>query len=476
LPGRFGGRDGRSTKATCDVTLLNSIIASAVLAATGAPQAGPPIEVTVKRFLRGEQTLVDGFCRVGFDFLTPIAAGPGAAEAVYRVKIAVRDSAGGLMHESDWSQSVAQSFLGIPGASTVEHFAFVVPDGHYSVAVDVTDSASGKMHRASVDVPALEDVSRLSDLYLTGEARRATAEGAALGPGEIQKGSFLLSANTTPVLTPRQPELFYYLELYPGQDASVELHVRVLSGDGTAITKVAPQQLEVGAAGGVAARSLSLAGLPEGAYALEVVARFPDREVVRKASFSMAGFETEAEIARAATPESAIDPFALLTESQLDSLYGPLVYIQEADERRVYENLSIQGKRSYLRTFWEKRDPTPGTPVNETREMYYRLFAEASRRYREGGAAGVPGWRTDRGRIFLKYGEAGETLRRPQAGSTRPYEVWKYTRPRLLKFVFMDETGLGNYALIYTDDRFEQGRPDWEALLGREAVEDVLRF
>ena len=458
------------------MTLLNSIIASAVLAATGAPQAGPPIEVTVKRFLRGDQTLVDGFCRVGFDFLTPLAAGPGAAEAVYRVKIAVRDSAGGLMHESDWSQSVAQSFLAIPGASTVEHFAFVVPEGYYSVAVDVTDSASGQIQRASVDVPPLEDASRLSDLYLTGEVRRAAGDDEAIGPGEIQKGQLFLSANTTPVLTPRQPELFYYLEIYPGQDVAVELQARVVSSDGTVITSAAPQQVEVGEAGGVAARSFNLAGLPEGAYALELAARFPDREVVRKASFAMAGFGTEVEIAKAATPESAVNPFALLTESQLDSLYGPLVYIQEADERRVYENLSIQGKRSYLQQFWNKRDPTPGTPVNETREMYYRLFAEASRRYREGGAAGVPGWRTDRGRIFLKYGEPGETLRRPQAGSTRPYEVWKYTRPRLLKFVFMDETGLGNYALIYTDDRFEQGRLDWEALLGREAVEDVLRF
>jgi len=59
---------------------------------------------------------------------------------------------------------------------------------------------------------------------------------------------------------------------------------------------------------------------------------------------------------------------------------------------------------------------------------------------------------------------------------TRPYEVWKYTRPRHLKFVFLDETGLGNFALIYTNDRFEASRPNWEELLGEAAVEDVLRF
>jgi GWxTD domain-containing protein len=129
-----------------------------------------------------------------------------------------------------------------------------------------------------------------------------------------------------------------------------------------------------------------------------------------------------------------------------------------------------------MRQFWERRDPTAGTPENEYYQMFYALLADANRRFRESGAGDVPGWRTDRGRIFLKYGEAEERLQRPNQGLTPPYEVWKYTRPRLLKFVFLDETGLGNFALLYTNDRFEVSRPDWEAILGNAAVEDVLRF
>jgi GWxTD domain-containing protein len=129
-----------------------------------------------------------------------------------------------------------------------------------------------------------------------------------------------------------------------------------------------------------------------------------------------------------------------------------------------------------MRQFWEKRDPTPGTPANEGMVAFYRLFAEANRRFRESGAGTTSGWRTDRGRIFLKYGVPEETLKRPVAGDTPPYEVWKYSRPRQLKYIFLDETGLGNYQLIYTNDRFETSRSNWQELLGPEAVEDVLRF
>jgi hypothetical protein len=77
--------------------------------------------------------------------------------------------------------------------------------------------------------------------------------------------------------------------------------------------------------------------------------------------------------------------------------------------------------------------------------------------------------------VFIKYGEPDEVLRRPQA-PIRPYEVWKYTRARPRKFVFMDETGLGHYVLIFTDERREPSRLDWELLLGPEAVLEVERF
>jgi GWxTD domain-containing protein len=160
----------------------------------------------------------------------------------------------------------------------------------------------------------------------------------------------------------------------------------------------------------------------------------------------------------------------------LDSLYRPLVHVMEDEERGIYDGLSVDGKRNYLRRFWAKRDPAPGTTENEAKDLYYGRIAEANKRFREGGAAQVEGWHTDRGRILLRYGEPDERLNRPQSGTTPPYEVWKYTRTRARKFVFLDETRFGHYALLYTDERREPSRPDWEAILGPEAAKDVKGF
>lgn len=54
-----------------------------------------------------------------------------------------------------------------------------------------------------------------------------------------------------------------------------------------------------------------------------------------------------------------------------------------------------------------------------------------------------------------------------------PYEIWKYSRQRNLKYVFMHLTRFGNYQLIYTDDRCERSRPDWEELLGADGLKDL---
>jgi GWxTD domain-containing protein len=437
------------------------------------PQSTPSVEATALRFLRGDATMVHGICRVPFALLTEAA---GTNEAVYRVDVVVRDSAGTLLHESGWSQSVGAGLLAVAGASTVEQFAFTVTAGRYVVLVSVADSTSGQAYRTRLDVSALPAQARLSDLLVSSAMRRATEADAVAGPGELQLGAYFVSANPRPVVMPRQPHLHYYVELYPGTDATVSMTVRVLDSEGRTLTETAAQELSVPAAGGVAARMLDLTGLPEGGYRLELAAQFPDGEVVRSARFAMAGFETEAQIAELTTAQDLRDPFAAMVESQLDSLYAPLVYVMESDERGIYEGLSVDGKRNYMRQFWEKRDPTPGTPANEYYAAYYQSFDEANRRFRLSGAGRVDGWRTDRGRIFLKRGEPEETLRRPMSGDTPPYEAWKYTRPRPLKYVFLDQSGLGDYRLIYTDDRTETSRADWQEQLGQQAVEDVLRF
>lgn len=111
-------------------------------------------------------------------------------------------------------------------------------------------------------------------------------------------------------------------------------------------------------------------------------------------------------------------------------------YIITGEEMEAFKRLSNDEERdNFIEQFWLRRDPTPDTAENEYKEEHYRRIAYANEHY----AAGVSGWRTDRGRIYIVYGPPDETEthasggtynRDPSEGggttSTFPFERWRY--------------------------------------------------
>src|SRR5215471_7340926 len=113
-----------------------------------------------------------------------------------------------------------------------------------------------------------------------------------------------------------------------------------------------------------------------------------------------------------------------------------VVYIITDEERQAWKRLATDEEREqFIEQFWLRRDPTPDTEENEFKEEHYRRIAYANQHY----ASGIPGWKTDRGRIYIVYGppdeiedhSAGGTYQRPQeqgGGTTSvyPFQQWRY--------------------------------------------------
>jgi len=113
-----------------------------------------------------------------------------------------------------------------------------------------------------------------------------------------------------------------------------------------------------------------------------------------------------------------------------------VVYIISPEERTAFLQLNTSEEREqFIEQFWLRRDPTPDTEENEFKEEHYRRIAYANQHY----ASGIPGWKTDRGRIYIVYGppdeiedhSAGGTYQRPQeqgGGTTSvyPFQQWRY--------------------------------------------------
>jgi GWxTD domain-containing protein len=113
-----------------------------------------------------------------------------------------------------------------------------------------------------------------------------------------------------------------------------------------------------------------------------------------------------------------------------------VVYIITDEEKTAFKRLKTDEERQqFVEQFWLRRDPTPDTEENEYKEEHYRRIAYANDHY----ASGIPGWKTDRGMIYIKYGPPDEIDSHPSGGSyerpieegggetsTYPFEDWRY--------------------------------------------------
>jgi GWxTD domain-containing protein len=249
---------------------------------------------------------------------------------------------------------------------------------------------------------------------------------------------------------------------------------------GKPLVSTASSQRRLPQGGGVLTGVVDLAGLPAGDYRLTARLDVGGTTIERTAEFTMAELgETVALEAdrRAALRITDEGYFADMTPEQLDAAAAPLSLIAKSGEMSAYKkDLSVRAKRRFLAEFWAGRDPSPGTPSNETRESFYAAIAYADSNFRERGRVQTPGWKTDRGRVYARYGEPDDVLRRQQQGYAPPYEVWRYSRGKGRYYIFADRTGVGGFKLMSSNELQEMGDPNWQRILGIPALEDIAQY
>jgi len=151
---------------------------------------------------------------------------------------------------------------------------------------------------------------------------------------------------------------------------------------------------------------------------------------------------------------------------ELDSQYRKwldedVVYIISPEERSAFLHLATNEEReSFIEAFWQRRNPDPESADNTFKEEHYRRIAYVNEHF----SSGIPGWKTDRGRIYIMWGPADEIESHPSGGSyerpaeegggetsTYPFEDWRY---RYLEGIgenvileFVDPTMSGEYHL-----------------------------
>lgn len=319
-----------------------------------------------------------------------------------------------------------------------------VPPGRYVVEVAVEDGASGRAFTQEIGHvvrPVAEGGVGLSDpMLLSAYDPEAGASTPIIG-GAISTeldafwiaydiyGDAPTDVEVTYVVTEQnrvreRPSFRQLLGLAPRDQADL----------GTPVAVSEPLRIEAGRT--PAAFRVETDGLNAGDYTLTVRLETSEGETLAEAErqFSVRWMGLDSQIA------------------DLDQAIAQLRYVAKDSELQAIRRATApEDKARLFLSFWTERDPTPGTPRNERMEEYYYRVAYANERYSQFRNSG---WNTDRGEVFITFGEPDDVEVHPFNYGTKPYQIWNYYRIGR-RFIFVDDNGLGDFRLLVPiwDDR-----------------------
>lgn len=344
-----------------------------------------------------------------------------------------------------------------------------------AVFVWKSPNASGKVEEliktVEISIPKPDQQLSLGGLELASDVEEAAGKTSV-----FERVGYIVTPNPSLVYGDLYTKLYYYTELYVPEkllDAAkqVEVVTRILDPKGTQLyTNSRMQSISQPILPIIG--QVDVDGLPSDRYTLEVAVRQNGNlEAVSKKNFFYdSGIEFSGE--EEAAPTELQDEEAVFASSEInrmsetelnDRIGQAKIIAPQADIKTLETAKTPDDKRQYLYAFWRARDGK-GAPLSAF-AAYYKRVDEIDKKYR---IMKTPGWKTDRGRVLLKYGDFSAEELKPHTRQSKPYIVWDYTMLRVrltsgstAEFVFVDRQGGGNYVLVHSNVLGEVSNPDW---------------
>ncbi len=364
-----------------------------------------------------------------------------------------------INHEIKDTSDMNKSLVGV--------ISFILPAGEYECVIsgkNFNDSSINKTYRESIKVePFVRNSISISNIQIASKILQDSQNKNSV----FYKNSYEIVPLPTSIFGENIPVLFNYFELYNLQkvthDFPLKLNTLVYNSRGDifynkskSFSKTTDSRVEVG--------TIPVNKFPTDSYTLTVslIDSAGNYGVSSSKKFYVLNpsVEVNDSIYSKITNVFATQ-FGAMSEEELDDLFQKSKYIATKQEIDQYSSLSgEEGKQKFLYEFWNARDTDPSTVRNEYYIEYLRRIEVCNQKY---GVLGKKGWETDRGRVYMKYGEPSEIERYPNQIDTKPYEIWHYNEIEGgIVFIFADLTNFSDYQLIHSTARGELRDDNWE--------------
>lgn len=347
---------------------------------------------------------------------------------------------------------------------------FVLFPGKYKLGAkceEIGDSLNNDSLTTDFPVPAYS-----GDKLESSEIELCSTITQGGGSGTFYKNTYNVVPNPSAIYGVGMPIIYYYLEVYnihlAAGDSVFTAGYEVRDSFGQ-IRKSSYRTRKKFGSSSVEVGTVNGSDLKTGTYTLTYTV--VDSAANLYCSSSRRLFVYNPSLGKPEMPDTNITSGAVLSsvyvtmgEPQLDKEFAEARYTSTSSERSRYGELSgVASKRQFLYEFWRKRNPDQASKVNDMRAQYLERVAYADDHFRAGSREG---WQTDRGRVYIVYGNPDEIDRHPNETDSKPYEIWYYNSLEGgVSFDFVDRTGFGDYMLVNSTERNEIHDSNWQGYL-----------
>jgi GWxTD domain-containing protein len=339
----------------------------------------------------------------------------------------------------------------------------IIPNGIYDLNIYAYDalkpSRKDSLHK-QISLTGFGNAESISDLTLCSNIEKSQD---TLNP--FYKNSFktmvnpglLFGSNTKPVV-------FTYAEFYNLKiDSFYSVTAQIVDAQNRSQKKQTRiKKYSVGNA--VDAAKLNVFSIPSGKYKLQLILADTLGREFSRAEKPIYIYNPQLKQTVAAKTSEKIVELAGLSDDELIDEFSKARYIAKSGDARTFDKLTTaEAHREFLANFWVNVENDQNGTSNLSRKIYLDRISTANDRYR---SMGKEGWKTDRGRVFIIYGEPDEIERVPSSDIVKPYEIWDYHQIEGgAKFVFIDRFGYGEYQLVHSTKRGELQDESWQQYL-----------
>lgn len=422
-----------SGKAMTALLIMAAVCLAGQFATAGRGDVRYSIDTAVFRSGMGDTLILEVYQEVPMDNL----ARDGGGQSSFTTEVTITGAGGDTLAYTAWRSETEWA----PGRSVVNSVMLPVCPGERLLTVRVTDDLNGLQGTASRPLD-VEELPRFSQVELA----RTIAPAPPGSESSLRKGDLLVfpaASNTFSV--PGETRVYTYQEIYDLGGATLRRQTGIRNPDGQIVFARPPETFSIpdGMNSVSLVDSLDLGpARASGLYTLYILYTSEEGDTL--------GYTTKPMLVEASTAGFVADGPDLPPELMPLEEFTLLL---SGSQLELYERLDSQGRVEYYRRFWQ----------NSPEER--AAFEARSRGAQAYQHHGRPGWRTDRGRVYIRYGEPDDIERSPFTTTHVPYEMWHYFEGGNFMFVFADLSTNGDYRQVHSTVQGEITFPNWRDMI-----------